>query len=70
MVSQIFGGPPEPRVDPALEEARRKEEERAAKLEADQKKREEEEEAARVAGLRGRRSLLSGSELGYEDTFG
>lgn len=69
MVSQIFGGPEIPGPDPAIEEARKKEEARVAKLEQENQQREDEEQDARSRGLRGRRSLLTGSELGYEDTL-
>lgn len=69
MVSSIFGGPDPPAPDPGIEAARQREEQRAEQLKKEKEDREAEEADARNRGLRGRRSLLTGSELGYEDTF-
>lgn len=64
------GGPKAPAPDPELVAARQREEQRLA----DEKKAREEQAAADAAarerGLRGRRSLFSGSELGFTDTLG
>lgn len=60
-----FKKPKAPKPDPELEKMRAAEAERVAKEKSDAELKSQEEEAARLRRLRGQRSLLGGSEIGF-----